>query len=588
MKKLLILFVILLLSISSATGVFAQSFKDTKNHWAKNEINRWSDRGVIKGYNGKFNPDDPVTRAEMAAIINSIFKYHLVAQNSFVDLPDEWYKEAILKNNKKGIILGYNKKVRPLDNITHQEVAIMLSNAFNIKKSDEKANFSDYNEVADWSAKYVNGMYKLGYISPNSDGKFLPNQNATRAEIIKIIDNIVSAYYQNSGVYSQNVDGTVIVNTPDVILKDMNIKGDLIVAEGVMNGDLTLDSVNLTGKMYVYGGGEQSINIINSSVDDIVLAKQEGRVRLNSVGNFQTVHVMNDSHAILDGNFIADNIDVFDTSSIYIHEDIVANSLSFKGERANAVIDGDIKNVNLSPKTQKTDITGIGGVQNVIAKNSELNTTAFDSMKSSFNLANFEKKKNNIKNENSKTSILLNSKINKKIQKAKQKENSNKNLSSNKNNTDRKSTIKSGGSGGSSGGSNHSGGSSSSNSNSNSSGDSSNTNNTDSSNNSNNENSSNGSDNSNDENSNNTNEDKNKNKYEYTIVDSFIGSPTKDIKVYNNDKIVKGYKLYVDDKLVATDLNNSGTVKAISTYFKTNSIVKYSVENSEKYTLIKK
>lgn len=34
-------------------------------HWAKDEINRWSDRGVIQGHDGDFEPNSPITRADM-------------------------------------------------------------------------------------------------------------------------------------------------------------------------------------------------------------------------------------------------------------------------------------------------------------------------------------------------------------------------------------------------------------------------------------------------------------------------------------------------------------------------------------------
>lgn len=49
-------------------------FNDIKNHWAKDTIEKWKDKGVISGYHdGTFKPDNPVTRAELAKILTLAF-----------------------------------------------------------------------------------------------------------------------------------------------------------------------------------------------------------------------------------------------------------------------------------------------------------------------------------------------------------------------------------------------------------------------------------------------------------------------------------------------------------------------------------
>lgn len=49
-------------------------FNDIKNHWAKDTIEKWKDKGVISGYpDGTFKPDNPVTRAELAKILTLAF-----------------------------------------------------------------------------------------------------------------------------------------------------------------------------------------------------------------------------------------------------------------------------------------------------------------------------------------------------------------------------------------------------------------------------------------------------------------------------------------------------------------------------------
>ncbi|NLO48886.1 MAG: hypothetical protein GX111_11295 [Clostridiales bacterium] len=52
------------------------------------------------------------------------------------------------------------------------------------------------------------------------------------------------------------------------------INGDLIIAEGVANGDITLDNVKVTGNTYIRGGAN-SIHIIGGSYANIIIEKTD-------------------------------------------------------------------------------------------------------------------------------------------------------------------------------------------------------------------------------------------------------------------------------------------------------------------------
>lgn len=48
---------------------------DVTGHWAEKEIRRCMERGILKGYpDGSFQPDQPVTRAELAAVLDRLNK----------------------------------------------------------------------------------------------------------------------------------------------------------------------------------------------------------------------------------------------------------------------------------------------------------------------------------------------------------------------------------------------------------------------------------------------------------------------------------------------------------------------------------
>ena len=52
-----------------------ETVDDVTGHWAEKEIRRCMERGLLKGYpDGSFAPDKPVTRAELAAVLDRLNK----------------------------------------------------------------------------------------------------------------------------------------------------------------------------------------------------------------------------------------------------------------------------------------------------------------------------------------------------------------------------------------------------------------------------------------------------------------------------------------------------------------------------------
>ena len=56
------------------TPVNLEDSNDFDEHWAAKDIDRVIERGLMKGYpDGSFKPDKPVTRAELAVVLNRIY-----------------------------------------------------------------------------------------------------------------------------------------------------------------------------------------------------------------------------------------------------------------------------------------------------------------------------------------------------------------------------------------------------------------------------------------------------------------------------------------------------------------------------------
>ena len=94
-----------------------------------------------------------------------------------------------------GIITGYDGYFRPNDNITRQEMAVIIVNAYSyLGKAGANGgidNFSDKAAIADWAKAAVDTASSVGLISGMGDGTFSPEANATRAQAASIVKRLL-------------------------------------------------------------------------------------------------------------------------------------------------------------------------------------------------------------------------------------------------------------------------------------------------------------------------------------------------------------------------------------------------------------
>ena len=109
-----------------ADKTYPNTFVDVpKGHWAANYIGYMQQFGIIMGYSdGSFHPDAPVTRAEFAAIA-SRFEKLTEGSKSFTDVPDTfWAARYINFAATRGWVTGYSDGTfKPNEPITRAEVA---------------------------------------------------------------------------------------------------------------------------------------------------------------------------------------------------------------------------------------------------------------------------------------------------------------------------------------------------------------------------------------------------------------------------------------------------------------------------------
>ena len=215
MRKTCLTAILLALILSLMLSSFAASYSDTTGHWGEKAIGEWSDYGVVQGSEGKFRPNDPITRAELAKILSYTLKLQNVAVNTFTDLPNSWYTTDVLKCVAAGIMQGDgNGTIRPTAPITREEAFVMVGRALRIQQDEnpDLAKFADGNYVSSWAKGYISQLVALGYIQGVGANQMQPKTNINRASVVTILSNAISEYvYKDGAVVNLTGDDTGIV-----------------------------------------------------------------------------------------------------------------------------------------------------------------------------------------------------------------------------------------------------------------------------------------------------------------------------------------------------------------------------------------
>ncbi|MCQ6563150.1 S-layer homology domain-containing protein [Paenibacillus mendelii] len=218
---------------SAAASGEASVQSDLSGHWAEDTMAKWVENGLLIGDGaGQYRPNDVISRAEFAALVDRVFNLPLQAAevNPFADVKsNSWYAGAIANVYAGGMIQGTGKdKFEPEAAITRQDVAVILARAFELQDAPSTgagAAFSDAASISAYASAAVASLQSRQYIRGRSGNRFAPQEHITRAEAVQMIDNVMGSLIRNEGTYERDYAGNVVVNTAGVELKNLVIAG---------------------------------------------------------------------------------------------------------------------------------------------------------------------------------------------------------------------------------------------------------------------------------------------------------------------------------------------------------------------------
>lgn len=168
----------------------------SQDYWAYSQIQDFVKKGYIEGYgDNTFRPKEPIKRNEFVKIFNNVFGLTNKSGIVFDDTKDNWAKDEIDIAVTNGVAQGIGaNKFEPEEYITREAAVKMLANYMKIedKNHDKIKRFPDYNEISDWARDAFEGNFEKGYIQGTDEGKLAPKNNITRAEVVTLLGRVTN------------------------------------------------------------------------------------------------------------------------------------------------------------------------------------------------------------------------------------------------------------------------------------------------------------------------------------------------------------------------------------------------------------
>lgn len=331
------------------------SFPDVKaSNYFYDAIQSLSEREIINGYpDGKFHPQDQVTRGQAAKIIAGVLGLDIknTSNPNFIDVKTNHpFYGVIAALAEKGIIVGTgNGTFKPNEPIQRNHLAKIIAEAFELKAANTDFPFKD---VPKEYQNYVASLYENGITTGKTSTLFDGKASTTRGEFAVFIhraENVLSQPDENtstpvnftvesvannkiqtsSGSYTIDAPLHTFFATNASALKGSEVKAVVQNGKVVKINDLTVNIAGTASTPAVIDGSNMSIAgdvQVNADYVAVKNLKVDGDITL-------TAKVIN--------SYASDNVDA--KGDLIIAE---------AGPIAVASLNGIVANIDKGPKVE--------------------------------------------------------------------------------------------------------------------------------------------------------------------------------------------------------------------------------------------
>ena len=378
-KRCMALAAALTMSLAISSTALAAVPSDIGGHWAQGTIIQWTSKGYISGYeDGTFKPDNSITRAEFVRLVNQSMGYTKTGNVYFSDVSSSYWG---YNDIQKGVAAGYvrgdgNGKFRPNDPVSRQEAAVMIAQICGLGQDySAAAKYTDYRYIPSWAAGYVGAVSKAGIMSGYPDGDFKGDRYLSRAEAVIALDKALN--YNASTTDNREVLKNYKLT--DTSLKDKIIKGDLVISSSLSKKDVVLDNVKVEGSIIVEGG--KTITAKNCEINNLEMSTSDATfdatgkttVKKTTFEKYGKLTGSGYSKVVIDEDFSSyvtldaeiEEVELDEETNVKLLSDCVIDSFTATKNADNATINfnsAKVKNMYLYDAVR---ITGKGDIRNM-------------------------------------------------------------------------------------------------------------------------------------------------------------------------------------------------------------------------------
>lgn len=173
----------------------AAAFSDVpEGTWYTQDVSYVEDHGLFEGVGeNAFAPDETMTRAMFVTVLSRMTGAADCADCGFADVPaGSWYAKAVNWALASGIATGAtDTEFQPDSPVTREQIAALILRfcdylGYSLPQQ-EAPRFTDAAQVSAYAREAVARCQKAGLITGYPDGTLRPQASATRAEVSKII-----------------------------------------------------------------------------------------------------------------------------------------------------------------------------------------------------------------------------------------------------------------------------------------------------------------------------------------------------------------------------------------------------------------
>ena len=186
-----------ILNITAKPNENTDIYKEVRGHWAEKAVIALSEKGIVKGNGTSFALENAVTRAEFIAMLVRACNFELPPySNTFTDVnSSDWFAQSVEAAKERGIVSGYDGKFNPYGTASREEAVKMLVSACELLNGEiaieNDIAFTDSHNISTWAILYVQKAVGKNLVHGFDTGEFLPKATLTRAQAMTLVYRLI-------------------------------------------------------------------------------------------------------------------------------------------------------------------------------------------------------------------------------------------------------------------------------------------------------------------------------------------------------------------------------------------------------------